>query len=78
MERHNFVHEFPEHAEKIHQLKVENNHFRKLFDEYHELEHEIHRINTDTEAVTDAHAHEVKAKFLFLKDELYSILTNSN
>ena len=59
----------------IHKFKVEDPHFRKLFDEYHELEHEIHRVNTAIEVVTDVHAHELKAKLLFLKDELYGILT---
>ena len=75
MERHDLLHEFPEYEEKIHKFKVEDPHFRKLFDEYHELEHEIHRVNSDIEVVTDEHAHELKAKLLFLKDELYGILT---
>ena len=76
MERHDLLHEFPEHQEKIHQLKMENNHFKKLFDDYHELEHEIHRINNDVEVVADEHAHELKAKQLHLKDEIYNYLKN--
>ena len=75
MERHNLIHEFPKYEDKIHELKVNDQHFRELFDEYHELEHEIHRINTDVEVVTDEHAHELKAKLLFIKDEFYSIIT---
>ncbi|SEA44539.1 hypothetical protein SAMN05443667_104241 [Flavobacterium gillisiae] len=75
MERHDLLHEFPEYHDKIHQLKTDDNHFKKLFDEYNELEHQVHRINTDVEVVTDEHAHEVKAKLLFVKDELYSMLT---
>jgi uncharacterized protein YdcH (DUF465 family) len=75
MERHNLIHEFREYEDKIHELKVKDEHFRELFDKYHELEHEIHRINTDVEVVTDEHAHELKAKLLFIKDELYSIIT---
>ncbi|HEY4616925.1 MAG TPA: DUF465 domain-containing protein [Flavobacterium sp.] len=77
MERHDLIHEFPEYEEKIHKLKVEYPYFRKLFDEYHELEHEIHRINSGIEVVTDEHAHELKAKLLFMKDELYSILSKN-
>ena len=76
MERHDLLHEFPEHQDKIHQLKMENNHFRKLFDDYHELEHEIHRINNEVEVVTDEHAHELKAKLLHIKDEIYNYLKN--
>lgn len=75
MERHDLLHEFPEYHDKIHQLKTDDNHFKKLFDEYNELEHQVHRINTDVEVVTDEHAHEIKAKLLFIKDELYSMLT---
>jgi uncharacterized protein YdcH (DUF465 family) len=75
MERHDLLHEFPEYHDKIHQLKIDYSHFKKLFDEYNELEHQVHRINTDVEVVTDEHAHEVKAKLLFVKDELYSMLT---
>jgi uncharacterized protein YdcH (DUF465 family) len=34
MEHHPLIKEFPEHKEKIHELKVNNNHFRKLAFEY--------------------------------------------
>ncbi len=76
MERHDLLHEFPEHQDKIHQLKMENNHFKKLFDDYHEIEHEIHRINNEVEVVADEHAHELKTKLLHLKDEIYNYLKN--
>lgn len=74
MEKHDLLHEFPEHKEKIHDLKVSNEHFRKLFDEYHEVEHHIHRINMGSEIANDTFVHELKAKLLFLKDEIYSYL----
>ena len=77
MERHDLLHEFPEYQEKIHQLKTEDEHFRELFDQYHELEHEVHRINNGEEVVIDEYAHEQKAKLLFMKDELVSMLRNS-
>jgi len=74
MERHDLLHELPEYQDRIHQLKLENVHFRKVFDEYHELEHEIHRINTGVETVTDEQLHQLKANLLFIKDELVSII----
>jgi uncharacterized protein YdcH (DUF465 family) len=74
MERHDLLHEFPEYQEKIHQLKTDNPHFRGLFDEYQKLEKEIHQINTGEEVVIDEYAHELKAKLLYIKDELVSIL----
>ena len=61
--------------ERIHQLNVEDSHFREVFDEYHELEHEVHLVNTDIEVGTDEPANELKVKLLFIKDELYAILT---
>jgi uncharacterized protein YdcH (DUF465 family) len=77
MERHDLLHEFPEFKDKIHELKISDNHFKKLFDEYHEVEHQIHSINSGAENVTDEFLHELKAKLLFLKDELYSMLSNN-
>lgn len=74
MERHNLLSEFPDFQEKIHELKVSNGHFRKLFDEYHEVEHEIHRIHNQNDSVSDEYAHKLKAKLLYLKDELFSLL----
>ena len=74
MEKHNLLNEFPEFQEKIHQLKVEDTHFRKLFEEYHKLEHEVHKINAGEETVIDEHAHALKAKLLHLKDEIYFYL----
>lgn len=74
MEKHDLLHEFPEHKDKIHELKVSNDYFRKLFDDYHELEHHIHRINMGSEIANDNFIHELKAKLLFIKDELYNHL----
>jgi uncharacterized protein YdcH (DUF465 family) len=74
MERHDLLHEFPEHKEKIDQLKVADTHFRKLFDEYHKVENHVNKINTGKEVVIDEFVHELKAKLLHLKDEIYSYL----
>lgn len=74
MERHNLIKEFPEHKEKIHDLKLNNIQFKKLFDEYDELEHEIHKINTGEKIVIDEQAHILKAKLLHLKDHMYEML----
>lgn len=75
MEKHNLINEFPQFKEKIHQLKIEDNHFRKLFDEYHAFDSKIHKLNTGEEIAIDEYTHELKAKLLHLKDEIYSYLT---
>jgi hypothetical protein len=41
--------DFPEMAERIHALKESDNHFARLFEEYHELNREIHRVETRVE-----------------------------
>jgi uncharacterized protein YdcH (DUF465 family) len=74
MERHDLLHEFPEHQEKIDQLKEADTHFRELFDEYHKVENQVNKINIGEEVVIDEFAHELKTKLLHLKDELYSYL----
>ncbi len=73
-EKHDLIHEFPEHRERIHDLKVGNNHFARLFEEYHDLDHEIHRIETGVENTSDDYLEERKKRRLYLKDELYRMI----
>ena len=68
-EKHDLVHEFPEHRERIHDLKMSNAHFARLFDEYHEVDHEVHRIETGIENTSDEYLEERKKVRLHLKDE---------
>ena len=74
MEKHDLIHEFPHWKEKIHDLKVSNHHFRRFFDEYHEVDHEIHRIESGAENTSDEILNELRKKRLQLKDELFHIL----
>ena len=73
-EKHDLVHELPEHRDTIHQLKMNNNHFARLFGDYHEVDHEIHRIETGVENTSDDYLEDKKKRRLHLKDELYSII----
>jgi uncharacterized protein YdcH (DUF465 family) len=74
MLKHDLLHEFPEHKEKIHSLKVSDSHFRKLFDEYHNVDHEIHKYESGAEATTDDHLNELRVERVHLKDQLYKYL----
>ncbi len=74
MEKHDLHNEFPEFNEKIHEYKISNTHFRKLFDTYHEVNNDIHRIETGAEATKDEVLTELRLKRVHLKDELYEIL----
>lgn len=74
LEKHDLVHEFPELRERIHQLKTSDAHFARLFEEYHELDHEVHRLETGAEVCAETYLDERKKARLSLKDKLYAAL----
>jgi uncharacterized protein YdcH (DUF465 family) len=74
LESHSLVKEFPEMRERIHEMKMTNNHFMKLFESYDEVEHEVHRIESGAETASDAYLEEIKKKRLKLKDDLFAML----
>ncbi len=71
---HELTAEFPDLADKIHALKTSDAHFAKLADEYHDLNRQIHRIETDVEPASDEHQTELRKQRMALKDELYNML----
>ena len=73
-EKHDLIHELPEHRDRIHNLKMTDNHFSRMFDEYHELDHEIHRIETGIENTSDEYLENRKKTRLLLKDEMYKMI----
>jgi uncharacterized protein YdcH (DUF465 family) len=75
--KHPLTDEFPEFENKIHDLKMENEHFKKLFDEYDEVDHEIYRIESDAQPASDETANQLRIARLRLKDELYHMLKES-
>jgi uncharacterized protein YdcH (DUF465 family) len=70
-EKHDLIHELPEYRETIHNLKISDNHFSRLFDEYHEIDHEVHRIETGI------YLESKKKQRLHLKDELLQMIKNA-
>lgn len=74
VEHHSLVSELPEHAEKIHELKTQDAHFRRLFDEYHDLDKQVYRMDKDIEPTSDEVMDEAKQRRLALKDELLRLL----
>ncbi|SIQ37196.1 YdcH family protein [Marinobacterium stanieri] len=77
IEHHDLVHELPEFRDQIHQLKMENDHFAKLFDEYHQLTKDVERMEAEVEPVCTKTEEMYKRKRLQLKDELYSMLRDN-
>lgn len=71
---HDIGREFPELKDKIHLLKTENAHFARLFDDYHQIDKEVARIEAQGQPVSDAYAEECKKKRVLLKDEIFEML----
>lgn len=71
---HELREDFPEYADKIHDLKVSDNHFAKLAAEYHDVNREIHRIEVGEEHVSQFDEEDLRKKRMALKDEIYTIL----
>lgn len=74
LDKHDLLREFPENKDTIHALKMNNQHFARLFDEYHTVDHEVHRIETGTENTSDEYLETRKKQRLKLKDELFEMI----
>ncbi|MXP44216.1 YdcH family protein [Allopontixanthobacter sediminis] len=72
---HDLHAEFPDCTAALHRLKLEDTHFRKLADEYHEVNDEIHRSDAEITPVSDEHAEELKKRRLALLDEISGMVT---
>ena len=74
IEHHDLHHEFPEFKDQIHKLKTNNAHFRRLFEEYHELNRQVVNMENEVTPVANTTEEEAKLRRLHLKDELYRML----
>ena len=71
---HELAEEFPDHLETIHNLKTSDAHFAKLFEDYHVLNREIHRAETDVEPTSDERILDLRRRRVALKDEVFALL----
>jgi len=71
---HPLVKELPEFKDKIHSLKMNDQHFHRLMDRYEEVDKHIFRIESDEEPSSDSYVTDLRKERLKLKDELYGIL----
>lgn len=72
---HELAQDFPEHADRISELKQKDAHFSRLFDDYHDINRAVHRAETNVEPLEDLAEVELRKKRAALKDELYHLLT---
>lgn len=68
---HPLLKEFPEHREFILWLKVSDEGFRRMFDEYHQVDDAVCRIEEQVDFATDQETDELKMKRAWLKDQMY-------
>ena len=74
---HELAEDFPEHADKIHDLKMNDAHFARLADDYHKVNREVHRVEAGVEAASQEREEELRKTRMRLKDEIAAILANS-
>jgi uncharacterized protein YdcH (DUF465 family) len=75
-EHHHLLNEFPELKDRIHELKVSDEHFARLYEEYNNLDDEILRIEEGVETPSDEYTEKLKMRRVELKDKLYAMLKN--
>jgi uncharacterized protein YdcH (DUF465 family) len=71
---HELHDEFPHDAEALRRLKLENAHFARLAERHHEVNREIHRIESEIEAASDERMEALKKERLHLLDEIAAML----
>jgi len=72
---HELIEEFPEHTDKMSELKTHDSHFAKLFDDYHEVNRAVHRAETNVAPMEDLAQNDLRKQRAALKDEIYKYLT---
>jgi len=74
IEKHDLLHEFPDHHHTIRHLKMNDNHFAKLFNQYNELDQEVRHIEEGIDAKSDEYLETCKKVRVKLKDELFGMI----
>jgi len=63
-----------EYRDEIHNLKQENAHFAKIFDEHNVLDDKITKAENGETPMTDVELETLKKEKLLLKDEAYKMI----
>ena len=72
---HDLHKEWPELSNRIHEMKVGNAHFARLFEKFSEVDNQIVKAEENIPAMDDMALEQLKKERLRLKDELYRMLT---
>jgi len=63
-----------EYKEEIHELKMSNAHFAKVFEKHNELDQKVEDAEADRIILTDVEIETIKKEKLLLKDEAYKMI----
>lgn len=74
-ENHSLANEFPQYKDRIHQLKLSDEEFARMTNEYNALVHQIRGLEMNGVPVSDSTFTAMKMQGLRLKDKLYHRLT---
>lgn len=74
---HELAEEFPGSHDKIHALKTGNTHFAKLVDQYHAVNGQVHRAETNVEPLDQLAETQLRKTRAALKDEIARHLTQA-
>jgi uncharacterized protein len=74
---HHLAQEFPDHLVLMRHLRETDGHFHRVAVAYEEINHRIHRAETDIEPCDDLHMADLRKQRLALKDELFGMLTQA-
>lgn len=75
---HPLIDEFAEYKDALHELKLNNAHFRRLTHEYEGIDKSIFRAEQGIEVVNDEYLETIKKERLHLKDLIYGMLRSQS
>lgn len=74
---HELADEFPDDHAILHDLKLNDTHFATVSERHHDLNREIHRIESGVEPTSDDHLEALKKKRLTLLDEVAQMIAKA-
>ncbi|MCR8546397.1 DUF465 domain-containing protein [Salipiger sp. P9] len=73
---HELAEEFPAYADRISALKQSDKHFAHLMAQYHDINRQVHRVETNVEPMDSLAENDLRKKRAALKDQIYAILSH--
>lgn len=72
---HELAEEFPNHVERLQELKASDAHFARAVEDYHKINRAVHRAETDLDPVDDLTMTDMRKQRMVLKDRIWKSLS---